>query len=103
MTTSGILKNPPPSYTRPPVDVIGELSTIVSRINSTGSDAFTSQLDLDLALRNITVRTRDFHNKYEGGVTHMFTFKTNFTFVSLSSDGKALPKLYVTCKSIEQY
>ena len=101
MTTVGILKNPPPSYTRPPVDVIGDLNTIKSRINSTGSDAFVSQLDLDLALQNLTVFTRDFHNAFEGGVTNMFTFQLNITFVSLSSDGKALPKIYLSGKSVK--
>ena len=107
ISTLGWLKSPPPSYVRESVDFLGELDSIASKVNSTGSDAYTSQADLDLALLNLTLKTRDFHNNvFDFAAVGMFSFRTNFSVVSISSDGVALPKIYCygTCTtSINMY
>ena len=94
MSTIGWLKNPPPSYVGDAVDVLGELDTLAATIRS-DSPSLTSQLDLDLALRNLTLRTRDFHNTaFDGKILGKFSFVTNFSVVAVSLDGRSLPKIY---------
>ena len=88
----GWLKSPPASYQRPSIDVLSTLNELSGKIDS---NAFSSQLDLDLALLNLTVNTRNFHNNVIFGVLGMFTFTTNFSVVSLSTDGSALPQIFL--------
>ena len=95
ISTLGWLKDPPPSYQRPGVDFMSELGNIASRINSTGSDALQSQLQIDLLLRNLTVRTRDGHNGFASRMLRSFLFNMNFTVVALSKNGFDTPHLYI--------
>ena len=97
MSTQGWLQNPPASWQWPAFDFLGGLDNISTIINSNG---FTSQLQLDLALINMTRNTRDFHNKLLTGTLTMFIFTTNFSVVSLSPDGSSLPQIFVYGMSI---
>lgn len=83
-------KNPGSDWEYGSLDIIGELDKIKSSLGS-----FQSEYAVQLAIQNITVRTGNFHFNYVPDILQVFTFIRPFNVASVSSDGKALPKLYV--------
>ena len=92
VSTQGWLQDPPASWQWPGFDFLGGLNDLTTAVNA---NSFTSQLQLDLALINLTRSTHDFHNKLISGTLTMFRFQTNFSVVSLSLDGASLPQIFV--------
>ncbi|KAH7094752.1 hypothetical protein FB567DRAFT_12528 [Paraphoma chrysanthemicola] len=84
------LKNPGSDWEYGPLDIIGELDTIKSNLGT-----FRSEYAVQLAIQNITIRTGNFHFNYLPDILQVFQFRRGFNVASISSDGKALPKLYV--------
>jgi hypothetical protein len=93
-TTTSYLKNPPPGYLQPAVDVYGELATIISNLQY--GKVYTNEYDLEFAIYRMFQTAYDGHFKYVpslvGGV---FQFGRPIPLVSVSSDGASLPKAYV--------
>jgi hypothetical protein len=83
-------KNPGSDFEYGPLDIIGELDTIKSNLGS-----FQSEYAVQLAIQNLTIRTGNFHFNYRPDILQVFQFRRRFNVASISSDGKALPKLYV--------
>lgn len=83
-------KNPGSDWEYGPLDIIGELDSIKNNLGS-----FKSEYAVQLAIQNITVRTGNFHFNYVPDILQVFAFQRPFNLASISSDGKALPKLYV--------
>ncbi|KAF2833676.1 hypothetical protein CC86DRAFT_339127 [Ophiobolus disseminans] len=83
-------KNPGSDWEYGPLDIIGELDRIKGNLGS-----FQSEYALQLAIQNITIRTGNFHFNYSPDILQVFQFRRVFNVASISSDGKALPKLYV--------
>jgi hypothetical protein len=83
-------KNPGSDWEYGPLDIIGELDKIKGNLGS-----FASEYAVQLAIQNITVRTGNFHFNYSPDILQVFSFSRPFNVASVSSDGKALPKLYV--------
>ncbi|KAH8730155.1 hypothetical protein GQ44DRAFT_607285 [Phaeosphaeriaceae sp. PMI808] len=83
-------KNPGSDWEFGPLDIIGELDKIKSNLGS-----FQSEYAVQLAIQNITVRTGNFHFNYAPDILQVFDWKRRFNIASISSDGKALPKIYV--------
>lgn len=98
------LSNPPEGYKDSRSDLVGALKKISEDLgNGKYEDEFTLQLDLSMAY----IETRDFHTTWVPDVMGLFTFRRgnvglglldDFTLVSVSSDGKELPKLYNYCE-----
>ncbi len=84
------LKNPGSTWEYGPLDIIGELNKIQSNLGS-----YKSEYAVQLAIQNITVRTGNFHFNYVPDILQVFTFQRQFNVASVSSNGTALPKLYV--------
>lgn len=83
-------QNPGSDWEYGPLDIIGQLDQIKSNIGT-----FQSEYALQLAIQNVTVRTGNFHFNYSPDILQIFQFQREFNVASISSDGKALPKLYV--------
>ncbi|KAH7389609.1 hypothetical protein DE146DRAFT_171331 [Phaeosphaeria sp. MPI-PUGE-AT-0046c] len=83
-------KNPGSDWEYGSLDIIGELDSIKTNLGS-----FKSEYAVQLAIQNITVRTGNFHFNYVPDILQIFQFKRPFNIASISSDGKALPKVYV--------
>jgi hypothetical protein len=83
-------KNPGSDFENGPIDLIGELDKIKSNLGS-----FQSEYAVQLAIRNLTIRTGNFHFNYVPDILQVFQFRREFSVASISSDGKSLPKLYV--------
>ncbi|KAJ0158797.1 hypothetical protein CTA2_10899 [Colletotrichum tanaceti] len=84
------LKNPGSDWEYGPLDIMGELDKIKSNLES-----YESEYAVQLAIQNITIRTGNFHFNYQPDILQVFNFRRMFDVASISSDGKALPKLYV--------
>jgi len=83
-------KNPGSDWEYGSLDIIGELDKIKGNLGS-----FKSEYEVQLAIQNITIRTGNFHFNYSPDILQVFQFRRPFNVASISSDGKALPKLYV--------
>lgn len=83
-------KNPGSDWEYGSLDIIEELDRIKSSLGS-----FQSEYAVQLAIQNITIRTGNFHFNYQPDILQIFDFVRPFNVASVSSDGKALPKLYV--------
>ncbi|GME56119.1 putative peptidase s41 family protein [Neofusicoccum parvum] len=91
------LKNPPEGYPNPPVDLLAGLDDIADKLSEGG---FTSEYDVQNAITNLLKKAYDGHTYYNSDISQVFGFaKVDDSIkladlVSLSSDGKALPKVY---------
>jgi hypothetical protein len=83
-------KNPGSDWEYGSLDIIGELDRIKNNLGS-----FQSEYAVQLAIQNITVRTGNFHFNYSPDILQVFQFIRPFNVASVSSNGTALPKLYV--------
>lgn len=83
------LKNPGSDWEHGSLDIIAELDKIKGSLSS-----FKSEYAVQLAIQNITIRTGNYHFNYSPDILQVFRFRRPFNVASISSDGKALPKLY---------
>ncbi|PBP20352.1 peptidase S41 family protein [Diplocarpon rosae] len=92
-STLAFLKDPPASYMLPPTDIEGGLDNI-STTATTGR--FTSEYDFQLSVVKLIFSAHDGHFAYRPDVFKAFGFRNNLVsdIVSVSSDGRAVPKLY---------
>ena len=98
------IKNPPADYTGNKTDVQQKIKDIASNLKNY-KDEYTLQQDLSLAI----AEAYDFHFEWTPDILNLFRFRRGnigmglldeFAIVSVSEDGKALPKLYNFCKRL---
>lgn len=96
-STLAWLKNPPPSYKLPPVDIEASLNKISA---TTAAGGYASEYDFQLAILEMTAAAHDGHFSYVGDVFKVFNFENKLAadIVSVSVDGVTAPKLYRLCK-----
>ncbi|KAH9896215.1 peptidase S41 family protein [Xylariomycetidae sp. FL2044] len=92
-STLAYLKAPPASYTLPAVDVQGQLDNISTTATAGG---FASEYEFQLAIYETFLAAHDGHFSYIPDSFMPFAFRSKILsdIVSVSSDGKAVPKLY---------
>lgn len=92
-STIAYLKDPPQSYGLPPVDIQGGLDAIAA--NATAG-SFQSEYDFQSSIVRLISLAHDGHFAYRPDVFKAFGFRNDLArdLVSLSVDGKQLPKLY---------
>lgn len=96
-STLAYLKNPPPSYQQPAVDLLAGLDRIDNDIKS---GTYLNEYDFEADLQRLIYSAHDAHLVLFAGALAVFTFGSPLRIVSVSEDGIALPKVYVTGKSI---
>ncbi|GAB1216551.1 hypothetical protein ATERTT37_005767 [Aspergillus terreus] len=87
---TGYLKNPPKTWDLGPLDLIGELDKIKGNISS-----YESEFDVQQAIRELTIRTGNFHFNYVPDILQVFIFMRTVQIASISDDGTTTPKAYV--------
>ena len=98
------LKDPPPGYLYPGVDILGELDAIGERLKS---DKYTSEYEYQLELHNIIAAAHDGHLAYLPDILSVFQYARlvsenarsdgspdYFLLFSVSDDGVQLPSIY---------
>ncbi|KAF2183866.1 hypothetical protein K469DRAFT_667597 [Zopfia rhizophila CBS 207.26] len=94
------LVDPPEGYTEERVDILDEINKIREKLNKDEyKDEYSVMYDLSMAL----TKSYDFHLAFTPDIMDVFSFRRGnigrglldeFALASVSSDGKALPKLY---------
>lgn len=96
-STLAYLKNPPPSYQQPAVDLLAGLDRIENDIKS---GTYSNEYDFEADLQRLIYSAHDAHLVLYAGALAVFTFGSPLRIVSVSEDGIALPKVYVTGESV---
>ncbi|KAM7202005.1 putative peptidase [Rhypophila sp. PSN 637] len=87
------LKDPPPGYVFPAVDIDGGLANISTTAEAGG---FASEFDFQLAIVKLIVSAHDGHFVFRPDIFKAFVFRNRLAFdiVTVSEDGVQIPKLY---------
>ncbi len=91
-STLAYLKNPPSSYQQPALDLIGSLNNISLRVQA---GEFKSEYAFEATVQEVVYATHDDHITLNTGILSAFTFGSPLRIVSASTDGIALPKIYI--------
>ncbi|PLB48692.1 hypothetical protein P170DRAFT_382985 [Aspergillus steynii IBT 23096] len=91
-STIAYLASPPPDYQQPRVDLVAGLAEIKSYIDQ---GLFHNQYAFEATLKLLLNAAHDDHLSMTGGILSTFTFGSPYDLVSVSLDGKQLPKVYV--------
>ncbi|KAL8627048.1 hypothetical protein Q9189_007249 [Teloschistes chrysophthalmus] len=91
-STLTYLKNPPATYRQPPVDLLGGLDTIQQAVNN---GVYMNEYDFEVAVQKLIYSAHDAHISLYAGVLSVFSFGAPVSIVSVSSDGIALPKIFI--------
>ncbi|OCL09070.1 hypothetical protein AOQ84DRAFT_388421 [Glonium stellatum] len=93
----GWLKNPPSTWELGPIDLIGELDKIKAKLPN-----YTNEYQVHVDIQRLTIRTGNFHFNYQPDILQIFLFLRQIAIVSISDDGKNLPKIYTASDIILQ-
>ena len=97
-STLAYLKDPPPSYQQPAIDVLASLDALEGQVKA---GTFTTEYDFEVALQTLIYATHDAHVSLSAGILSIFTFGSPLRIVSVSSNGIELPKIFVPDDLIE--
>jgi hypothetical protein len=96
-STLAWLKDPPASYMLPATDILGGLDNISA---TAVAGQFASEYEFQLSIVELISSAHDGHFAYRPDVFKAFIFRNSLVadMVSVSRDGKELPKLYHYCE-----
>lgn len=97
-STLAYLKDPPPSYQQPAIDVLASLDALKGQVQV---GTFKTEYDFEVALQTIIYAIHDAHVSLSAGILSIFTFGSPLRIVSVSSNGIELPKIYIPDDLIE--
>ncbi|KAE8354716.1 hypothetical protein BDV28DRAFT_155975 [Aspergillus coremiiformis] len=87
------LKNPPPGYLEPAVDIWGELNQVIDNLKS---DVYAGEYEFQADLFRVFNLAHDGHFRFFPDLlSGPLTFHRNVGLVSVSLDGKEKPQVYV--------
>ena len=95
-----ILKNPPPNYQMPPADLLGALEDIQYKIDN---DQYENQYQFDTDLNNLITSAYDGHLALGVCSYSSFYFTSPAALVSISTNGTALPEVYIESECVQTW
>ncbi|KAI4091090.1 MAG: hypothetical protein LQ344_004318 [Seirophora lacunosa] len=90
-STQAYLKDPPPEYQQPPVDLFGRLANLKDQVEA---GQFKSEYDFEAAVQKLILATHDAHINLAYGILSIFTFGSPYGLVSVSTDDDLLEAQY---------
>ncbi|KID62943.1 Peptidase S41 family protein ustP [Metarhizium brunneum] len=91
-STIELLKDPPPEYLLPGVDIMGGMQAMRQKLEN---NSYESQLDVMTDLHNIFVAASDNHFGYLPGLFSAFRYaRPDLNFRSISTDGFDMPQIF---------
>ena len=72
--------------------MLASLAAIIERVKGPG---YPNQYDFEAAVQEVVYATHDNHINLSAGILSAFTFGSPLRIVSVSTDGIALPKIYI--------
>ncbi len=97
-STLAYLKDPPPSYQQPSIDVLASLDALEGQVQA---GAFKTEYDFEVALQTVIYALHDAHVSLSAGILSIFAFGSPLRIVSVSSNGIELPKIFIPDDLIE--
>lgn len=91
-STLAFLKDPPPGYQQPAVDVLQGLEEIHQNL-MTG--VYHNQYEFEASVQQLVYRMHDAHVVLEAGILSAFTFGSPYDIMSISVDGIEPPQIYL--------
>ncbi|KAL1595533.1 hypothetical protein SLS59_008170 [Nothophoma quercina] len=94
-SNTAYLKNPPANYTEKPVDVMGELDLMQKGL---ANGTFKTEYDFQMEMMTLFNRAYDNHFAYQPDIlasAMQFQRPPGTELVSVSSDGKAMPEVFL--------
>lgn len=88
----GHLANPPAGYLLAGVDLFAEMQRVRDNVNS---GLITSEIDFERNMSAVLGRAQDGHLNFLFDGIAPFVYQRQFTLVSVSSDGRQLPQIFV--------
>ncbi|KAK5686512.1 hypothetical protein LTS10_002632 [Elasticomyces elasticus] len=85
------LKDPPPGYLYPGVDILGGLDSILADVQA---GAYKSDYDVQLDLYKLVVSAYDYHFEWVPDLVDIFEWIRDGFLISTSSDSVSLPEVY---------
>ena len=96
-STLAYLKDPPPTYALPAIDVVGRLDEIAAKAEA---EQYYGEYEFEVDVADVFNRACDGHLIYWPFLTVGIRYFSNQQMVSISLDGQELPKIYTQCKLI---
>ena len=94
-STLAYLKNPPPGYLLPGVDIMGGLDRISQNITNGN---YRNEYEFQVALHKLFLAAHDQHFNFLPDAIGQFSFGFDQKIVSISTDGQNLPQPYLLGK-----
>ncbi|KAF2831214.1 hypothetical protein CC86DRAFT_366632 [Ophiobolus disseminans] len=91
-STLAYLKDPPPGYQQPAVDVFEVLGQIQNNITA---GVYKNQYGFEADVQLLVNRMHDSHVTLSAGILDAFSFVSPVGLVSVSADGKQAPEVYI--------
>lgn len=91
-STLAYLRDPPKEYQQPAVDLIKELGVVQNRIDQ---GYYRNEYQFEEAVQRLIYSAHDKHLRLNAGILSAFRFASPWSVVSLSSDGRQTPRLYL--------
>ena len=85
------LKDPPPGYLYPGVDLQGSLDHIISNVQN---GVYQSEYDVQIDAFNLLTSAHDFHLVWMPDIVTIFEWFRSESLISISPDGLSLPSVY---------
>lgn len=100
-STQAYLKSPPPGYLLAGVDLVGQMTTLR---NNVSSGVFKTELEFEGNLTQIITSAHDGHLslQLDGISVFQYGFNVGDGLISVSSDGKSMPEIYLAGKLLSQ-
>lgn len=76
----------------PSTDIMGGIDIIIDKAKS---NSYTSQFEMDLEINHLIKTAHDGHLAFQLCSQSIFTYQIDMPLVSISTDGLALPQVYV--------
>jgi hypothetical protein len=93
-SNTAYMKDPPREYgyVEDPVDIMGGLDLISQGVQN---GTYESEYAVQMAIVSLLTKTGDYHIHFYSDIGQVFTFYRGYQLVSVSTDGIALPEVYV--------
>ena len=92
-STLAYLKNPPSTYQQQATDLIAGLNQIQTDI-TTG--VFQNEYSFEATLQSLVYSAHDTHLQLYAGILSQFSFGSPVELTCVSTDGKQIPKIYIS-------
>ena len=94
-STLAYLKDPPPTYALPAIDIVGRLDEIAAKADA---EQYHGEYEFEVDIADVFDRACDGHLNYMPFLIEGISYFSNQQIVSISLDGQELPKVYTLCK-----